>query len=56
MSWPVADPAEPGDVCVNQGNCGIYVGEGQMIYAGGYGDVVKYGPVEASMIIVRYQG
>lgn len=53
MGWArVLDP-QPGDICVNNGHCGIYIGNGQMIHAPQSGDVVKIGPVQSSMIYVR---
>lgn len=54
MGWPqVADP-QPGDICVNNGHCGIYIGGGQMIHCADYGIGVIIGPVAGNMIIVRY--
>lgn len=48
----VSDP-QPGDICVNEGHTGIYVGDGQMIHAADYGIGVIEGPVQAGMIYVR---
>lgn len=53
MGWTrISDPI-PGDICVNNGHCGIYIGNGQMIHAPQSGDVVKVGPVQSGMIYVR---
>ncbi|QOS69316.1 C40 family peptidase [Eggerthella guodeyinii] len=53
MSWtPVTNP-QPGDVAVNSGHCGIYIGGGQMIHAATYGVGVVQGPVQSGMIFVR---
>ena len=54
MSWPQVSNPQPGDVCVNSGHCGIYVGGGQMIHAADYGVGVIQGPVQSGMIFVRY--
>lgn len=54
MGWPQIAEPRPGDVCVNNGHCGIYIGNGQMIHAPQSGDVVKVGPVQSGMIYVRY--
>ncbi len=54
MGYPVADDPVPGNICVNQNNCGIYAGNNQMIFAPGPGQVVKYGSIESTMIIVKY--
>lgn len=48
----VSDP-QPGDICVNEGHTGIYVGDGQMIHASDYGVGVIEGPVQSGMIYVR---
>lgn len=48
----VSDP-QPGDVCVNNGHCGIYIGGGQMIHAATEGVGVVVGPVQSGMKIVR---
>lgn len=54
MGWPQIAEPRPGDVCVNNGHCGVYIGDGQMIHAPQSGDVVKVGPVQSGMIYVRY--
>lgn len=54
LSWPRVSDPQPGDVAVNAGHCGIYVGDGQMIHAADYGIGVIYGPVQAGMVFVRY--
>ena len=56
MGWPqVADP-QPGDIAVNWGHTGVYIGGGQMIHAATYGVGVITGPVQDGMIFVRYPG
>ena len=56
LGWPRVSDPQPGDVAVNSGHCGIYVGNGQMIHCADYGIGVIYGPVQAGMVIVRYYG
>ena len=53
MGWPTVSDPQPGDVCVNSGHCGIYIGNNQMIHAATYGVGVVIGPVQAGMKIVR---
>lgn len=48
----VSDP-QPGDVCVNAGHCGIYIGGGQMIHAATEGVGVVIGAIQSGMKIVR---
>lgn len=54
LAWPQVSDPQPGDVCVNAGHCGIYIGGGQMIHAATEGVGVVVGPVQAGMIYVRY--
>ena len=54
MNWPRVSDPQPGDVAVNYGHCGIYIGGGQMIHAATEGVGVIQGPVQAGMIYVRY--
>lgn len=54
LAWPKVSDPQPGDVCVNAGHCGIYIGGGQMIHAATEGVGVVVGPVQAGMIYVRY--
>lgn len=54
MGWPEVSNPQPGDVCVNAGHCGIYIGGGQMIHAATEGVGVIVGPVQSGMIFVRY--
>lgn len=51
----VSDP-QPGDICVNEGHTGIYVGNGRMVHAADYGIGVVEGDVQSGMIYVRYNG
>lgn len=54
LGWPRVSDPQPGDVCVNSGHCGIYIGNGQMIHCATYGVGVIIGPVQAGMVYVRY--
>ena len=54
LGWQQVSDPQPGDVCVNAGHCGIYVGNGQMIHAASPSEGVIQGPVQAGMIYVRY--
>lgn len=54
LGWTQVSDPQPGDVCVNAGHCGIYIGGGQMIHAATEGVGVIVGPVQAGMIYVRY--
>ena len=56
MNYPVSESPVPGDICVNTETCGIYIANGQMVFAPGFGEVVRYGDVEAGMIYVKYPG
>ncbi|WP_080798601.1 coiled-coil domain-containing protein [Arabiibacter massiliensis] len=53
LAWPRVDNPQPGDVAVNEGHCGIYVGGGMMVHASTYGVGVIEGPVQAGMVFVR---
>ncbi|MDO4436696.1 MAG: NlpC/P60 family protein [Coriobacteriaceae bacterium] len=54
LGWPRVSNPQPGDVAVNSGHCGIYIGNGQMIHAATYGVGVIVGPVQPGMVFVRY--
>ena len=54
LGWGAVSDPQPGDVAVNDGHCGIYIGNGQMIHCATYGVGVIVGPVQSGMIIVRY--
>ena len=54
LSWPRVSDPQPGDVCVNESHCGIYIGGGLMIHAATYGVGVITGPVQGGMVYVRY--
>lgn len=54
LGWPRVSDPQPGDVAVNEGHCGIYIGGGQMIHAATYGVGVVVGPVQSGMVYVRY--
>ena len=56
MGWPQVSDPQPGDIAVNWGHTGIYIGNGRMIHAATYGVGVIVGPVQSGMIIVRWQG
>ena len=53
MGWTRVSNQQPGDVVTTATNCGIYIGNRQMIHAPHTGDVVKVGPVQSGMIYVR---
>ena len=52
-AWPRVSNPQPGDVCVNSGHTGIYIGGGMMIHAATFGVGVIIGPVQAGMVYVR---
>lgn len=54
LTWPHTSDPQPGDVCVNERHCGIYIGGGQMIHCSTYGVGVIVGPVQSGMVFVRY--
>lgn len=54
LGWQEVSDPQPGDIAVNSGHCGIYIGNGQMIHAATYGVGVVQGPVQGGMIFVRY--
>lgn len=54
LGWPQVSNPQPGNVAVNSGHCGIYVGGGQMIHSPCTGQKVSYGGVQGGMIIVQY--
>ena len=54
LGWSRVSDPQPGDVCVNEGHCGIYIGNGQMIHCADVGIGVIIGPVQAGMVYVRY--
>ena len=56
MDWPRVSDPQPGDIAVNSGHTGVYIGNGQMIHAATYGVGVIIGPVQSGMIFVRYSG
>ena len=53
MSWPSTDEPAPGDICVNSGHCGIYIGGGQMVHAPTYGQSLCVGSVQGGMVFVK---
>lgn len=53
LGWSQVSNPQPGDVAVNAGHCGIYIGGGQMIHAATEGVGVITGPVQGGMIFVR---
>lgn len=54
LGWPRVSDPQPGDVAVNSGHCGIYIGGGQMIHAATEGVGVIVGSVQSGMVFVRY--
>ena len=55
MGWPRTNNPQPGDVCVNDHHCGIYIGGGQMIHAPHSGATVTISAVHSDMIFVVYR-
>lgn len=53
LGWTRVSDPQPGDIAVNEGHCGIYIGNGQMIHAATYGVGVIVGPVQGGMVFVR---
>lgn len=53
MGWNKVKNPQPGDVCVNAGHTGIYLGNGQMIHAADEKTGVVIGKVQSGMIYVR---
>ena len=56
INWPQVSNPQPGDVCVNSGHCGIYIGGGQMVHASGTKSGIKVSAVKSDMIYVRWPG
>ncbi|WP_139653723.1 coiled-coil domain-containing protein [Raoultibacter phocaeensis] len=54
LGWQRVSDPQPGDVAVNSGHTGIYIGNNQMIHAAGTGQGVVVGPVQSGMVFVRY--
>lgn len=54
LGWQRVSDPQPGDVAVNSGHTGIYIGNNQMIHAAGTGQGVVIGPVQGGMVFVRY--
>ena len=54
LGWNEVSDPQPGDVCVNAGHTGIYIGGGQMIHAASPSEGIIVGPVQSGMIYVRY--
>ena len=53
MGWNQVKKPQPGDVCVNAGHTGIYLGDGKMIHAADESTGVVIGKVQDGMIYVR---
>lgn len=54
LTWPKTSAPVPGDVCVDDQHCGIYIGNGKMIDCGNSG--VHVSDVWSSMVYVTYPG
>lgn len=54
LSWPRVSKPVPGDICVSENDCGIYIEPNLMIHIAGNGSVVSYGGIPHDMIFVRY--
>jgi cell wall-associated NlpC family hydrolase len=53
MGYNQVDDPQPGDIVVNEGHTGIYIGDGQMIHASDESTGVIVGDVQSGMIYVR---
>lgn len=53
LGWNQTSDPQPGDVCVNAGHCGIYIGNGQMIHSATEGVGVTISSVQDGMVFVR---
>ena len=53
MKYNKVSKPQPGDICVNNGHCGIYVGNGKMVHSATYGVGVVESSVQKGMIYVR---
>lgn len=53
MGWNQVSDPQPGDVVVNEGHTGIYVGNGMMVHSATEGVGVIESPVQSGMIYVR---
>ena len=54
LGWNEVSDPQPGDICVNSGHTGVYIGGGQMIHAASPGEGIVLGPVQGGMSYVRY--
>ena len=54
LGWNEVSDPQPGDICVNAGHTGIYIGGGQMIHAASPSEGIIVGPVQSGMIYVRW--
>ena len=53
MGYNQVSNPQPGDICVNAGHTGIYIGNGQMVHAADEKTGVVVGKVQSGMIYVR---
>ena len=56
MGWPTVMTPVQGNICTNASYCGIYAGNGRMIYVSSAKGCVIEGNMAADMIVVRYAG
>lgn len=54
LGWTEVSDPQPGDVCVNEGHCGIYLGGGMMAHAASPEEGIIISGVQSGMIFVRY--
>ena len=56
LTWPHTTNPQPGDICVNEAHCGLYVGDGKMIHCSTVNGVdgVQDGTVQSGMVYVTY--
>ena len=54
LGYPRVSNPQPGDICVSENDCGIYIGGGQMIHMSPWGVGVIISPVQRDMVYTSY--
>lgn len=54
LGYPEVSDPQPGDIAVNSGHCGIYIGGGMMIHAASPSEGIVVGPVQGGMTFHRW--